>query len=161
MLKEFKEFIARGNVIDLAVGIIIGAAFGTIVTSLVNDIIMPPVGLALGGVDFNNLFINLSNTPYAKLADAKAAGAPTINYGIFINTLIEFLIIAFVIFLIVKAINRMRRQPEELPEHTSPGHAMPELHFRVEGRGKLTPKRAAYIDFTLRRSYEPDARLNK
>lgn len=116
MLKEFKEFIARGNVIDLAVGIIIGAAFGKIVTSLVNDIIMPPVGLALGGVDFNNLFINLSNTPYAKLADAKAAGAPTINYGIFINTLIEFLIVAFVIFLIVKAINRMRRQPEELPD---------------------------------------------
>ena len=116
MLKEFKEFIARGNVIDLAVGIIIGAAFGKIVTSLVNDIIMPPIGLALGGVDFTNLFINLSDRPFPKLADAKAAGAPTINYGVFINTVIEFLIVAFVIFLIVKAVNRMRRQPEELPE---------------------------------------------
>ena len=116
MLKEFKEFIARGNVIDLAVGIIIGAAFGKIVTSLVNDVIMPPIGLLLGGIDFTNFFVNLSDRPFAKLADAKAAGAPTISYGQFINTLIEFLIIAFVIFIIVKAINRMRRQPEELPE---------------------------------------------
>ena len=115
MLKEFKEFIARGNVIDLAVGIIIGAAFGKIVTSLVNDIIMPPIGLLLGGVDFSDLFINLSDKPFAKLADAKAAGAATINYGAFINTLIEFLIVSFVIFLLVKAINRMRRRPEELP----------------------------------------------
>jgi large conductance mechanosensitive channel len=115
MLKEFKEFIARGNVIDLAVGIIIGAAFGKIVTSLVNDVVMPPIGLLLGRVDFSNLFINLSDRPFAQLADAKAAGAPVIGYGSFINTLIEFLIIAFVIFLIVKAINRMRRRPEELP----------------------------------------------
>ena len=115
MIKEFKEFIARGNVIDLAVGIIIGAAFGKIVTSLVNDVIMPPIGLLLGRVDFTNLFINLSDRNFDKLADAKAAGVPTINYGAFINTLIEFLIIAFVIFLIVKAINRMRRRPEELP----------------------------------------------
>jgi large conductance mechanosensitive channel len=115
MLKEFKEFIARGNVIDLAVGIIIGVAFGKIVTSLVNDIIMPPIGLLLGNVDFTNLFINLSDRSFPNLAAAKAAAAPTINYGSFINTLIEFLIIAFVIFLIVKAINRMRRRPEELP----------------------------------------------
>jgi large conductance mechanosensitive channel len=115
MFKEFKEFIARGNVIDLAVGIVIGAAFGKIVTSLVNDIIMPPIGLALGRVDFKNLFINLSDTPYDTLEKAKAAAAPTINYGAFINTLIEFLIVAFVIFLVVKAINRMRRRPEELP----------------------------------------------
>ena len=116
MIKEFKEFIARGNVIDLAVGIIIGAAFGKIVTSLVNDVVMPPIGLLLGGVDFSNFFVNLSDRPFTKLADAKAAGAPTISYGIFINTLLEFLIVALVVFLIVKAINRMRRQPEELPE---------------------------------------------
>lgn len=115
MFKEFKEFIARGNVIDLAVGIIIGAAFGKIVTSLVNDIIMPPIGMLLGRVDFTNLFINISDRPFTKLADAKAAGAPVIGYGAFINTLIEFLIVAFVIFLVVKAINRMRRRPEELP----------------------------------------------
>lgn len=116
MLKEFKEFIARGNVIDLAVGLIIGAAFGKIVTSLVNDIIMPPIGLLLGGIDFTNLYINLSGRSFPNLAAAKEAGAPTINYGLFINTVIEFLIVAFVIFLIVKAVNRMRRQPEELPE---------------------------------------------
>ncbi|HEX5733326.1 MAG TPA: large conductance mechanosensitive channel protein MscL [Blastocatellia bacterium] len=116
MLKEFKEFIARGNVIDLAVGIIIGAAFGKIVTSLVNDIIMPPIGLLLGGIDFTNLYINLSGRSFPNLAAAKEAGVPTLNYGVFINTVIEFLIVAFVIFMIVKAINRMRRQPEELPD---------------------------------------------
>lgn len=114
MLKEFKEFIARGNVIDLAIAVIIGAAFGRIVTSLVNDIIMPPIGLATGGVDFKNLFIPLRGS-YATLEEAKKANAPTINYGQFIQYLIEFLIIAFVIFLIVKAINRMNRRPEELP----------------------------------------------
>jgi len=115
MLKEFKEFIARGNVMDLAVGVIIGVAFGKIVTSLVNDVIMPPIGLLLGGIDFNNFFVNLSDRPFNKLADAKAAGAPVIGYGSFINTLIEFLILAFVIFIVIKAINRMRRRPEELP----------------------------------------------
>jgi large conductance mechanosensitive channel len=114
MLKEFKEFIARGNVIDLAVAVIIGAAFGKIVTSLVNDLIMPPVGMLTGGVDFKNLFIPLRGS-YATLEEAKKANAPTINYGQFIQNLIEFLIIAFVVFLIVKAINRMKRRPEELP----------------------------------------------
>jgi large conductance mechanosensitive channel len=114
MLKEFKEFIARGNVIDLAVAVIIGAAFGKIVTSLVNDIIMPPIGLIMGGVDFKNLFISLRGN-YATLEEAKKANAPTINYGQFIQYLIEFLIIAFVIFLIIKAINRMNRRPEDLP----------------------------------------------
>lgn len=114
MLKEFKEFVARGNVIDLAVGVIIGAAFGKIVTSIVEDILMPPLGLLLGNVDFANLFIPLRGR-YATLAEAKAAGAPTINYGLLINALIQFLIVAFVIFLIVRAINRMRRRPEELP----------------------------------------------
>ena len=114
MLKEFKEFIARGNVIDLAVAVIIGAAFGKIITSLVNDVIMPPIGMLTGGVDFKNLFISLRGS-YATLEEAKKANAPTINYGQFIQNIIEFLIIAFVIFLIVKAINRMNRRPEELP----------------------------------------------
>jgi large conductance mechanosensitive channel len=117
MWKEFKEFILRGSVIDLAVGIVIGAAFGTIVKSLVEDVIMPPIGLLLGGVDFANMFAVLKggdpSGPYAALADAKAAGAVTINFGVFINTLISFLIIAFVIFLLVRTINRMRRQAEE------------------------------------------------
>ncbi len=115
MWKEFKEFIMRGNVIDLAVGIIIGAAFGKIVTSLVNDIIMPPIGLLLGKVDFSNLFINLSGQPYATLAAAKEAGAATINYGAFINTVIDFLIVALAIFLVVRVVNRLRRKPEAAP----------------------------------------------
>jgi large conductance mechanosensitive channel len=115
MFKEFKEFIMRGNVLDLAIGIIIGAAFGKIVTSFVGDILMPPIGLALGKVDFANLFINLSGRSYATLAEAKAAGAPTINYGVFIAALIDFVIIAFVIFLIVRQVNRLRRKPEEEP----------------------------------------------
>jgi large conductance mechanosensitive channel len=114
MLKEFKEFIARGNVIDLAVGVIIGAAFGKIVTSLVNDIIMPPIGMLLGRVDFANLFFALRGSP-ATLDEAKAGNIPVIKYGQFINTLIEFLIVAFVIFLVVKAVNRLKRRPEELP----------------------------------------------
>jgi large conductance mechanosensitive channel len=109
MLKEFKEFAMRGNVVDLAVGVIIGAAFGTIVNSLVKDIIMPPIGLLLGGVDFSDLFINLSGQEYASLAEAQAAGAATINYGLFINALINFIIIAFAIFLFVKQINRMKK----------------------------------------------------
>jgi large conductance mechanosensitive channel len=117
MVKEFKEFIARGNVVDMAVGIIIGVAFGKIVTSLVNDIIMPPIGLALGSIDFSNLFISLRGS-YPTVAAAKAAGAPTINYGTFLNTVIEFLIVAFAVFLLVKSINRMKRKPEEKPVDT-------------------------------------------
>jgi large conductance mechanosensitive channel len=117
MLKEFKDFVLRGNVFDLAVGIMIGAAFGSIVTSLVNDIIMPPIGLLLGGVDFTNLFILLKagspGAPYAALADAQAAGAVTINYGIFINALVSFLIIAFVLFLLIRVVNSL--QKEEAP----------------------------------------------
>ena len=115
MLKEFKEFIMRGNVLDMAIGIVIGGAFGKIVTSLVNDILMPFIGLILGGVDFANLFINLSGKPYASLADAKAAGAATINYGLFLNTVIDFVIVAFVIFLLIRAVNRMRREQEAAP----------------------------------------------
>ena len=119
MLKEFKEFALRGNVVDMAVGIIIGAAFGTIVKSLVDDIIMPPIGLLLGGVDFSNLFMLLKAGspagPYASLADAQAAGAVTINYGLFINVVISFLIVAFVMFLLIRSINRLRRGEEAAP----------------------------------------------
>ena len=112
MWKEFKAFAMKGNVIDLAVGVIIGGAFGKIVSSLVNDIIMPPIGLLLGKVDFSNLFINLSDKDYSSLAEAKAAGAATINYGLFLNTVIDFIIVAFVIFLVIRQINRLKRQPE-------------------------------------------------
>jgi large conductance mechanosensitive channel len=112
MFKEFKEFAMRGNVLDMAIGIIIGAAFGKIVTSLVTDVIMPPIGLLLGKLDFSNLYINLSGLPYASLAAAKAAGASTINYGLFINTVIDFIIVAFVIFLLIRQVNKMKRQPE-------------------------------------------------
>jgi large conductance mechanosensitive channel len=115
MLREFKEFIARGNVIDLAIAVVIGAAFGKIVTSLVEGVIMPPIGLLLGHVDFANLFINLSDQRAVSLADAKARGIPVIAYGTFINDVITFLIIAFVVFLIVKAINRLRAAPPPPP----------------------------------------------
>ena len=108
MLKEFKEFAMRGSVVDLAVGVILGVAFGKIITSLVNDVIMPPIGLALGKVAFGNLFIDLSGQRHATLAEAKAVGAATINYGAFLNTLIEFLIISFVLFLVIRQINRLR-----------------------------------------------------
>lgn len=120
MLQEFKTFIARGNVIDLAVGIIMGVAFTTIVNSLVNDIIMPPIGVLLGGVDFSNYFINLSSTHYDSLAAAKAAGAATINYGVFINAIINFLIVAFAIFLLVKQVNRFMKKPEAAPAPAAP-----------------------------------------
>lgn len=111
MLKEFKEFAMRGNVLDLAVGVIIGAAFGKIVSSLVDDIIMPPIGKALGHVDFSNLFINLGETAYPTIAAAKAAGSPTLNYGIFLNTIINFLIVAFAVFLLVRTVNRWTVKP--------------------------------------------------
>jgi large conductance mechanosensitive channel len=108
MLKEFRDFAARGNVIDLAVGIIIGAAFGKIVTSAVNDVIMPPLGMALGKVDFSNLFVALNGVTYASLDEAKKAGAPTINYGLFLNTCLEFVIVAFAVFLLIKQVNRLK-----------------------------------------------------
>jgi len=111
MLKEFKAFAMRGNVLDMAVGIIIGAAFGKIVGSLVDDIIMPPIGRALGHVDFSNLFVSLNGTQYPSLAAAKAAGAATINYGLFINTIINFLIIAFAVFILVQQVNRWVLKP--------------------------------------------------
>ena len=120
MLKEFKEFAMRGNVVDMAVGIIIGAAFGTIVQSLVADIIMPPIGLLLGNVDLSNLFLVLkegaTSGPFAALADAQKAGAVTINYGLFLNTVISFLIVAFAVFLLIKGINSLKRKEEAPPE---------------------------------------------
>jgi len=115
MLKEFKEFISRGSVIDLAVGIVIGAAFTSVVNSLVNDIIMPPIGLALAGINFSDLFITLSPGEYASLEEAKAAGAATWNYGQFINAVISFFIVSLAIFVLVKAINQLRRKQAEAP----------------------------------------------
>ena len=115
MWKEFKEFIMRGNVVDLAVGIIIGAAFGKIVTSFVNDILMPPLGVLLGKVDFANLFISLSGQSFATLEEAKKAGAATIKYGLFINTIIDFLIVAFAVFMMIRQVNRIKKQPEAAP----------------------------------------------
>jgi large conductance mechanosensitive channel len=111
MLKEFKEFVMRGNVLDLAVGVIIGAAFGKIVASLVDDILMPPIGRALGHVDFTNLFVNLGDKSFDSLAAAKAAGAPTLNYGIFLNTVINFLIVAFCVFVIIQLVNHWTKKP--------------------------------------------------
>jgi len=112
MLKEFKEFAMRGNVLDMAVGIIIGAAFGKIVTSLVNDVIMPPIGLLLGKVDFSSLYINLTGKDYASLAEAQKAGAATLNYGLFLNTIINFIIVAFAVFLLIRQVNRLVRKEE-------------------------------------------------
>ncbi|HEX9943151.1 MAG TPA: large conductance mechanosensitive channel protein MscL [Thermoanaerobaculia bacterium] len=115
LIQEFREFAAKGNVVDLAVGVIIGGAFGKVISSLVDDILMPPIGLLLGGVDFNNLFINLGPKEYATLAQAKAAGAPTLNYGTFLQAIVNFLIIAWAVFLFVQAFNRLRRRQEEAP----------------------------------------------
>jgi large conductance mechanosensitive channel len=115
MLKDFKAFILRGNVLDMAVGIIIGAAFGKIVSSLVSDVLMPPIGLIAGRVNFGDLFVNLSDTAYPSLAAAKAAGAPTLNYGMFLNTVVDFVIVAAVIFVLVKQFAKLQRQPEPPP----------------------------------------------
>lgn len=114
MVEEFKKFIMRGNVIDMAVGIIIGAAFGKIVSSLVDDVIMPPIGLILGHVDFSNLFINMSSTEVTTFAEAKALGLPIIAYGAFLNTLVNFLIIAFAVFMLIKQVNRLMPKKEEV-----------------------------------------------
>jgi large conductance mechanosensitive channel len=115
MFKEFKEFAVRGNVIDMAVGIVIGAAFGRIVSSFVNDVLMPPIGMLMGKMDFSNLFVTLGGPTYATLAEAEAAGAPTLRYGLFINSIIDFLIVAFAIFLVVQQMNRLKRKPPEDP----------------------------------------------
>lgn len=115
MLKEFKEFALRGSLLDLAIGLVLGTAFGKIVTSLVNDILMPPVGLALGRVNFSNLFVNLTRANYPTLAVARDAGAPTINYGMFLNTVLDFVIVAFALFLVIREVNRLRRRGETPP----------------------------------------------
>jgi len=118
--KDFRDFIARGNVIDLAVGVIIGASFGKIVSSLVSDVLMPPIGLLLGKVDFSGLFVALNGVHYNTLAAAKAAGAPTLNYGIFMNNVIDFLIVAFVIFMVVKQVARVFPKPIDVPTKACP-----------------------------------------
>jgi large conductance mechanosensitive channel len=135
MWQDFKQFIARGNVLDLAVAVIIGAAFGKIVTSLVNDVIMPPIGLVLGRVDFRNLFVSLNGQTYASVADAQKAGAPTINYGVFANTVIEFLIVAFVVFLIVRQVNRFR--PAPVP--AEPTRECPQCVSKIPARANRCP----------------------
>ena len=120
MMKEFKDFALKRNVIDMAVGLVIGVAFKAIVTSFVNDIIMPPIGKAVGGADFSKLFINLSDRTYATLAEATTAGAPVLRYGAFIQTVVDFLIVAFVIFVVVKGINSMKKKEEEAPAAPTP-----------------------------------------
>jgi large conductance mechanosensitive channel len=140
MLKEFKEFAMRGNVIDLAVGIIIGAAFGKIVTSLVSDIIMPPIGLLMGNVDFSDLYLNLSGTAYDTLAAAEAAGAPVVKYGVFVNSVLDFVIVAFAIFLVIRTMNRLKRKQETAPPPAGPTveqKLLTEIRdaVRAQGRG--------------------------
>jgi large conductance mechanosensitive channel len=127
MLKEFKEFAMRGNVMDMAVGIIIGAAFGRIVTSLVNDVVMPPIGLLMGNLDFSSLFVNLSGTPYDSLVAAEEAGAPIIKYGLFINNILDFVIVAFAIFLVIRTMNRLKRKEEAAP----PAPAQPSAEAKL------------------------------
>ncbi|MBN8279957.1 MAG: large conductance mechanosensitive channel protein MscL [Gammaproteobacteria bacterium] len=136
MLKEFKEFAMRGNVVDLAVGVIIGAAFGKIVTSLTNDLIMPVVGLVLGKVDFSNLFINLGDGDYATLKAATDAGAPVLRYGVFFNTILDFIILAFIIFLMVRAMNRMKAEapPPAPPGPTPDQQLLTEIRDLLKGR---------------------------
>jgi large conductance mechanosensitive channel len=128
MLEDFKKFAMRGNVVDMAVGVIIGGAFGKIVASLVSDVIMPPIGKLMGGVDFSSLFINLSNTTYASLAEAQKAGAATINYGVFLNTVLNFLIVAFAIFMMIKALSKMQKPaPAATPTTKICGECLSEI----------------------------------
>jgi large conductance mechanosensitive channel len=135
MLKEFREFAMRGNVLDMAIGVIIGGAFGKIVSSLVSDVLMPPLGLLMGKVDFSSLFINLSNTPQPSLVAAKAAGAPTLNYGVFLQSVFDFLIIAFVIFMLVKQVNRFKK--EAVPPPPAPPAPTNEEKLLMEIRDLL------------------------
>ena len=131
MLKEFKDFAMRGNVLDMAVGIVIGAAFGKIITSFVSDILMPPIGFILGKADFSNLFIDLTGAGHASLAAAKAAGAATLNYGTFLNTVIDFLIVAFAIFLLIRQVNRFSRQPEAAPTTKDCPHCLSSIPLKA------------------------------
>jgi large conductance mechanosensitive channel len=135
MLDEFKKFAMRGNVVDMAVGIIIGGAFGKIISSFVADVIMPPIGMLMGNVDFSQLFINLSDTTYESLALAQEAGAPTINYGVFINTVLDFLIVAFAIFMVIRGMNKMKKKEEEKP--AEPAKPSEEVALLTEIRDAL------------------------
>ena len=143
MFKEFKEFAMRGNVIDLAVGVIIGAAFGKIVSSLVDDIIMPPIGLILHGVDFSSLFITLNGQHFATLADAKKAAAPTLNYGLFLNTVSNFLIVAFCVFILVQQVNRWTKKPEPAAAPTT--KECPQCAMTIPLKAKKCPHCTAQI----------------
>jgi large conductance mechanosensitive channel len=144
VLKEFKEFAVKGNMLDMAVGIIIGAAFGTIIKSLVNDVIMPPIGMMMGGVDFKEMFLTLgdpSGAPFATLAAAQEAGAVTINYGLFINAIISFLIVAFSVFMVVRSFNKMKREEEVVeeapadPEPTAEENLLTEIRDLLKAQG--------------------------
>ncbi|MEP6887569.1 MAG: large conductance mechanosensitive channel protein MscL [Nitrospirales bacterium] len=130
MLKEFREFAMKGNVLDMAIGVILGGAFGKIVSSLVSDILMPPIGLLMGHVDFSSLFVNLSGQPQPSLAAAKSAGAPTINYGVFLQTVLDFVIIAFVIFMVVKQVNRFK-QPDAPPSNKNCPYCLSEIPLKA------------------------------
>ena len=144
MLEEFKKFAMRGNVVDMAVGIVIGAAFGKIVSSFVSDVMMPPIGLAMGGMDFSELFVTLGSGSFPTLAAAKAAGAPTLNYGLFINTLIDFAIIAFALFMVIKAMNRLKK--EEAPAKTPEAKTCPECLSEIP----LAAKRCKFCSASLK-----------
>lgn len=137
--EEFQKFIMRGNVIDMAVGVIIGGAFGKIVTSLVNDVLMPPIGLLLGKVDFANLFVSLSGRQFESLQAAQAAGAPTLNYGLFLNTIINFLIVAFCIFLVIKQINKLQAQPKTAVAVAPSTKECPQCFMTISIRAKKCP----------------------
>lgn len=139
MLKEFREFALRGNVVDMAVGIVIGAAFGKIVTSLVNDLIMPPLGLLTGRVDFSQLYLNMTGADYPSLAAAQEAGAATLNYGLFINAVLNFVIIAFAIFLVIRAMNRLQRKAEEQPAEPPKPSAEVQLLTEIRDALKTRP----------------------
>jgi large conductance mechanosensitive channel len=136
MLKEFRDFAMRGNVLDMAIGVIIGGAFGKIVSSLVSDVLMPPIGLLMGKVDFSSLFLNLSGTPQPSLTAAKAAGAPTINYGVFLQATFDFIIIAFVIFVLVKQVNRFKKEAPPAPPAgpTNEEKLLMEIRDALKGR---------------------------
>jgi large conductance mechanosensitive channel len=137
MLKEFRDFAMRGNVLDMAIGVIIGGAFGKIVSSLVSDVLMPPIGLLLGKVDFSSLFLNMSGAPQPSLAAAKAAGAPTLNYGVFLQSVFDFIIIAFVIFMLVKQVNRFKKEAPPAP----PAGPTNEEKLLIEIRDALKDRR--------------------
>ena len=143
MLNEFKEFIARGNVMDMAVGIIIGAAFTAIVTSLVGDVLMPVIGVVTAGIDFGALFVALDGNEYATLVAAEEAGAAVIKYGVFINALINFLIVAFVVFMLVKGVNKLKREQEEEPKEEAPAAPPADIALLTEIRDLLSDKKKA------------------